>query len=106
MTGYALKTPKVVDGQTVVEIPCRELELDEVIELKDLDTDNIGTLKAFLARVTGAPEAVIGRLSMSDFQGLFEAISGPLAAPRGGMPSASAAKSPTSTPQTSSASAE
>lgn len=89
---YTLTTPKEIGGEMIAAIPCRELELDEVIELQGLDTNDVVVLKAFLARITGQPETVIGRLTLSDFKGLFEAISGPLGARPGSKPSASAAK--------------
>jgi len=96
MADYTLAQPKTVDGQEITTLTVREMELDDVISLSELDQNDLRALKAFLAKVTEVDERIIGRLSMSDFQGLMEAATGPLARRPGAMPSASDAKSATS----------
>lgn len=85
---YTLKTPKEIDGKTIETLTVREMELDDVIALAELDRNDLRGLKSFLASATGVDEAVIGRLSMADFQGVLAAATGPLPEVRGLMPSA------------------
>lgn len=100
MNSYKLETPKIVDGQHITALTVREMELDDVIELSEIDNTDLRAMRAFLARVTGVDEAIVGRLSMADFQGLLEAATGPLGARPGETLSASAPKSRTSSRRT------
>lgn len=89
MNTYVLKTPKTVDGIAYSSLTFNELELDDVIALAEIDNNDLRALRAFLARVTGNDEKIIGRLTLADFQGLIGAATGPLGEPRGFMPTAS-----------------
>ncbi len=88
MVVYKLQTPKTVDGKLITKLPVRELEVDQVIELADLDRNDLKALRAFLAKAMDIPEGVIGRLTMSDFKGLVECAADPLPERPGETPSA------------------
>lgn len=88
MAVYKLKTPKTIDGETVAEIPVRELEVDQVIALAEIDTRDLKALRAFLAEAMGVSEELIGKLTMTDFKGLVEVAADPLAERPGATPSA------------------
>lgn len=90
---YILKTPKEVDGKLIKALPVKEMELDDVIELAEIDRNDLRGMKRFLARATGVDESIIGRLSMSDFQGVLAVATGPLPEAHGLMPSVSDANS-------------
>lgn len=104
MAIYRLKTPKQVDGKIIVEIDVPELELDQVIELSELDSNDLRAMKAFLAKAVGVSETIIGRLSLPDFQGVIATATGPLDQPRGEALSASPPTSRRSTKRASSSS--
>ena len=97
---YTLTTPKTIGGRTITVLTVREMELDDVIELSEIDNTDLRAMRAFLARVTGVDEAIVGRLSMVDFQGLMEAATGPLGGRPGETHSPSPPKSRTSTRRT------
>lgn len=94
MTGqiYTLKTPKDIAGKKISTLHVREMELDDVIALAEIDRQDLRALKSFVARVTGVDEAVIGRLSMGDFQGVLAAATGPLPVAHGETLSGSGAR--------------
>ena len=89
MNRYTLKAPKTVDGKTITSIDIPDLEVDDIITLSELDTSDLRVMRQQIARTFRVDEAVIGRLSFGDFQGLIEAAVRPLPEVPGATPSPS-----------------
>lgn len=89
MPVYKLRTPRKVGDALVEQIEFDELDVDQVIELAELDTADLRTLKTWLAQALKIDAGVIGALTIGDFKGLVDAVTGPLPDPPGGTPSPS-----------------
>lgn len=89
MPVYKLRSPRHIGAATIEQIEFCELDVDQVIELADLDTQDLRTLKGWLAKAIDVDEAIIGKLTIADFKGLIDAVTGPLPEAPGGAPSPS-----------------
>ena len=75
---YKLNSPRKIGATTISEIEFVEVSVDQVIDLADLDTQDLRALKAWLANAIDVDATLIGKLTIGDFKGLVDAVTGPL----------------------------